>query len=161
MNILGFSSLIFIGLSLFFPYWNWSNSSHHFISLWQMTDDGNMLYHWDILWNWQQYGLVILISIHQLAFLITFILLLARYLLKRTFPGIEFFLFSIPLAVVCAFIFPATIGFSYSGPLTPLYGPTWGLAFGWWSVLIAGILGMARKYYSNMVKRKKTESEEL
>ena len=162
LTILGYATLIFVGLSLFFPYWNDFTSTYQFISFWQRTlPDGTILFHWDILWNWQLYGIEIVLSIHQVCFLVTFILMLVNHVWKRSFPGIKFFWYSIFLAIPCAFGFPFTYGFSFSGPLTPLYGPTWGLAFGWWALLIAGILGMTRQYYSDMLKRKKGESEQL
>ena len=159
LKIIGYASLIFLGLSLFFPYWNDSTSTYQFISLWQRTDwSGTPYFHWEIIWNWQIYGIEIILSIVQLCFLISFIYLLVKHVLKRTFPGTGFFWCSIFLAIPCAFGFPFTYGFSFGMP-TPIYGPTWGLAFGWWALLFTGILGMIRKNYAALLKREKEESE--
>jgi hypothetical protein len=158
LKILGYASLIFIGISLFFPYWNDFTSTYQFISLWRMTESGIPYFHWEIIWNWQIYNVEAILSAIMLSFLIYFILSIVKQLLKRTFPGIELFAFCIFLAIPCAFGFPLTFDFPF-GPLTPIYGPTWGLAFGWWALLFAALLAMIRKYYAAMLKHEKEESE--
>lgn len=160
--ILGYASLIFLGLSLIFPYWNdFTVTPTQYISLWQRTVwSGVPLYHWEVIWYWQIYGIEIILSIFILIILISFILLIVKHIWKRTFPGTGFFWMAILLGIACGFGFPFTYGFDFGGPLPPIYGPTWGFAFSWWALLICGILAIIRQKYLEMLQRDKKEKEE-
>jgi hypothetical protein len=41
-----------------------------------------------------------------------------------------------------------------------IYGPTWGLSFGWYALLLAGILGIIHEQVKKMIKKSKEEAEE-
>ncbi|NVM28820.1 MAG: hypothetical protein HWN65_08250 [Candidatus Helarchaeota archaeon] len=166
LKILGYACLLFAGLSLIFPFWNWLDTTptYHFISYWQLSIDGTPYFHWDIIYNFfldwptnmNLFRYVIFSGI-CISASITFIILIVKDVWKRTFPGIAFFIISIIFGAIFGVIFPIIIGFPFSGPFTSLYGSTWGFAFGWWTLFLAGILGVIRKSYSDKIKREKEE----
>jgi hypothetical protein len=164
---LGYASLVFLALAIFFPYWNdFLALPPQSISLWQRTvSPGVLLFHWEVIWYWPIYGFEIILSIVVLSALIPMIILLIRHIWKRTFPGSGFFTVSILLGIVCGLGFPLFSSFDFGTPYgyafaTPIYGPGWGLAFGWWALLISGFLGLIRKKYAEMLEREKKEKEE-
>ena len=55
------------------------------------------------------------------------------------------------------FAYYAAPGFSFWP--TTLYGQTWGLAFGWWALLIGGIIATVRKLYLDKMKREEEENK--
>ncbi|NVM55656.1 MAG: GlyGly-CTERM sorting domain-containing protein [Candidatus Helarchaeota archaeon] len=152
--------MVFLGLSLFFPFWNDSTTIHQFISLWRLSISGIPFYHWEVFSSWASFGFILIFSIIALNILVLFIILIVKNLLKRTFFGTSLFWLSFILMPVFGLLFPLMIGFDFLNLGSSLYGPTWGLAFGWWALLIAGILGLIRKYYSDMLEREKEEEEE-
>ncbi|MHA1267081.1 MAG: hypothetical protein ACTSRS_17715 [Candidatus Helarchaeota archaeon] len=169
---LGYASIIFLTLSLFFPYWNDFNAiPTQYISLWQLTHSytpvpPNPAFHWEVLWYYYQFGPTTLLSGILLSFLIYFTISLIKYFWKRTFPSPHLFGLAIFLAIPTGLGFPLTYGFSFSSPYgyafaTPIYGPGWGLAFGWWALFIAGVLAIFRNRYAKMLEREKEEAEEL
>ena len=94
-TILGFTSLGFLVLSLFFPYWNSSITSlPQYISLWQLNDTGIALFHWDVIYYFF-YGstnfMQLLFSIVTLSLLVSEAIIISVLSLKRKFPGTFFF----------------------------------------------------------------------
>ena len=54
LMILGYTSLVFALVSLFFPLWNDNTvAPTNFVSSWRITISGTPYYHWDIFWLWQ------------------------------------------------------------------------------------------------------------
>ncbi len=175
---IGYASLVFMGLSLLFPIWADNTlGSSNFISLWRMNLLSGPLvttpaYHWEILWYFRDYLIYILISIVFLSVLIVSVILLTKSIWNavrndwqkpkvRTSP----FIFAIVLgaAVVAAsFLYPEFDIYSYGVPgvYTVIYGPSWGLSFGWYSLLLAGLLALiTQRIYENIEKAKEEEKE--
>jgi hypothetical protein len=182
-DILGYTTLIFLIICLSFPFWNWNDSGTvHFISLWQRTVDiaPTPFYHWDILWDYAYFSFEIIVSAVALVFTAIIIVIIVKNVYKivkgifikspkrsedkqsAPFPGPALFTLSILTGITFGVGFPLmeTVGFDFGGPLTSLYGPTWGLAFGWWALLIASILALIRHNYSKMLEREREEKEE-
>lgn len=180
LTILGYASLVFIVLSLFFPFWNWYNlTEYHYVSLWQGTDAGVPFDYWTVFFTFigDLFAKItapltpftdgtekIAWSIFGVNISLVFIILLIRYFWKRQFPKTGFFTTSILLGAVYGVGFPYYAGFSFSFTppyiSTPIYGPTWGLAFGWWALFIGGMIAFIRKLWLEKIEREKREEGE-
>ncbi|HUY00056.1 MAG TPA: hypothetical protein VMV49_10915 [Candidatus Deferrimicrobium sp.] len=182
-EILGYTTLIFLSLSLFFPFWNWDDSgTYYFISLSRRSTPLSPIpyFHWDIFWDYAYFSFELIVSAVALIFLAVIIIIIVKNVYKNvknllikspkfneekessSFPGPSLFTLSIFTAITFGIGFPLmeTVGFDFGGPLTSLYGPIWGLAFGWWALLIASIFALIRYNYSKMLEREKEEAEE-
>ncbi len=175
LTIMGYCSLVFIVLSLFFPFWQWNNLvEYNYVSLWQATSSGIPYDYWTVFFTFigDLIAMIpftypfdsIIISIVGINFELVFILLLIRYFLRRKFPKGGWFWTCILFGAMYGVGFPALIGFSFSftppNIYTPLYGPTWGLAFGWWALFIGSIIAIIRKKWLQKIEREEKEEEE-
>ncbi len=184
LSILGYISLIFVVIALFFPFWNWydtSNSTYHYISLWRgtSTTSGIPYFHWEVVVTYisnlinglinpqngfPSFGRDTIWAIVGVNFSLVFIILLIYYIWKRKFPKTVFFTFSIILGALFGVGFPLSVDFPFISngeTQISLYGATWGLAFGWWALFISGIIGLIRKLYLDKLMREKKEAEGL
>ena len=183
LMIMGYASLVFIVLSLFFPYWTWyEGATYHYVSLWQMTGSGASVGipfdYWTIFFTFlgDLFTMItnpawpitypidqIIISIFHVNIAIVLIIYLVRKFWKRTFPKGGFFTVAILFGMMYGVGFPFLVGFdfSYVPPdiYTPIYGPTWGLAFGWWALFIGSMIAVIRKLWLDKIERQKKEEE--
>ncbi len=167
--IIGYSALIFMLLSLFFPFWtDYTAVNYRFLSLWRIKFASSPLplYHWDIFFQYMIFPQYIFPSALILFLLSMIIFKLAKRVWnlvmhdwKEPSPGTA----SLWIAII---LFALTILFSflpefnlsgYSNYVTILYGPSWGLSFGWYSLLIAGILGRIYNKYAELLEKPKEE----
>ncbi len=170
--IIGYISLIFAFLALFFPLWNdYSLVPPNFISLWRINILGTVVYHWEVLWFYQIYMsfnmLYIIFSIFFLQLLIFIVIYLAKRVWnivmhdwKKPIFGTPFFSFSVIILliiVLASFVLPEFDVSGNPGYITVLYGPSWGLSFGWYSLLLAGIFEMIYSKLSTSIKEEKKE----
>lgn len=170
---IGYASLIFALLALFFPMWI-DHSTGSFLNLWQINPAGIPLWHWEILWYYDIFLPYIYISVIALVILCILLYILIRrcYNLvmhdwREPNPGTSYFTFCIIilLAIIPAAFFLPEFMVSdpmVSAPYTVLYGPSWGLAFGWYALLLAGILGFTySKLKENFEKPKEEDWKSL
>ena len=182
--IMGYCSLVFIVLALFFPFWTWydgSTSTYHFISLWQATGTnvfkGVPFDYWTVFFTfigdlftmiaipWSITAPIeqIIFSLFHVIISIILIIFLIRKFWKRTFPKSGFFWVAILFGVIYGVGFPAYVGFSFSFTppeiYTSIYGPTWGLAFGWWALFIGSLIAVIRKLWLDKIEREEKEKE--
>jgi hypothetical protein len=175
---IGYASLVFMGLSLLFPIWADNTlGSTNFISLWRMNLLSGPLatspaYHWEILWYFRDYIPYIFLSILFLSVLLETIVLITKSIWTavrndwqkpkvRTSPFIIAILLG-AVVVVASFVFPEFDIYSHGLPgiYTVIYGPSWGLSFGWYSMLLAGLLGIiTQRIYEDIEKAKEEEKE--
>lgn len=171
LMILGYTSLVFAGLSLFFPIWiDVTPSPDNFISFWRVTASGNPIFHWELLYYWRYYREYILLSIVCLICLISIIATLAKCAWKlitddwkKPSPIISYFwigVLLIPLIFIESFLMPELQISGYPGYFTVLYGPSWGLSFGWYALLLAGILAIIHGKLTEMIKKSEEEKKE-
>lgn len=184
LTIMGYSSLVFIVIALFFPFWNWYDLGiNHYVSLWQATGTGATVGipfdYWIVFFTFIgelfaqitapgtpfTYGLdLIAWSITGVTLSLVLIILLIRYFWRRKFPKAGFFTVSILLGALYGVGFPYFVGFSFSFTppeiYTSIYGPTWGLAFGWWALFIGSLIAVIRKLWLDKIEREEKEKED-
>ncbi|MHA1132319.1 MAG: hypothetical protein ACTSQI_17265 [Candidatus Helarchaeota archaeon] len=174
---IGYASIVFMVISLFFPLWvdNTIAPNNSFLSLWRLTALGAPFYHWEILWNYQLFlsnFFYIFISTIVLTLLIVIILLLAKTVWKLVLddwktPVVRSSLFGIALGAMLilipsSFLVPEFNIYNYGLPgiYTVLYGPSWGLSFGWYALLFSGICAIIYKRINEMIEKTKEEEKE-
>jgi len=184
--IMGYCSLVFIVLALFFPFWNWFDvGTYHYISLWQATGTGPTVGipfdYWTVFFTfigdlftmitnpaWPITSPIdqIIISLFHVNISIILIIYLIRKFWKRTFPKGGFFWVAILFGVIYGVGFPLYVGFSF-GFMPPdyyiassIYGPKWGFAFGWWALFIGSVIAVIRKLWLDKIDREEKEKED-
>ena len=128
-------------------------------------------YHWEILWfylldlNYFFYSLLSIIALILLNFVLYKLIRrawhVARHNWKEPEPGSSYFGFAIVIllgVVGASFILPEfVVTAAVIAPYTVLYGPSWGLGFGWYALIIAGVLGLIYTKVKEIIEKPKEE----
>ncbi|MFX1294737.1 MAG: hypothetical protein ACFFD2_07765 [Promethearchaeota archaeon] len=168
---LGYLSLVMALMSLVFPLWADNTPIlRNFVSLWRITYSGIPYYHWNVIWNWQIFLQYVFLSIFFVLMLSSVLILmgksvwkLIRHDWKKPIERVSFFWISVLILlmiVLISFFVPEFDMSSNPGFFSVLYGPTWGFAFGWYALLIAGIIEIVRKKLNQMIEKSKIEEKE-